>query len=180
MAKASCYINAGFLKTGYTVLKLVPDQLLLHGESWDLNASNYILADSTGLLFSDFNFSSGNQKISINGIAGKDTTAKLSAVFTDFEASQFNDILSVYDVQIGGVTNGSAQIVSVLGKPAMNANLKVKSLLWFTDTLGDAEVNSIWNSRENKIKVDAIVTHGGDKNISISGSYIFKEKGRRT
>lgn len=176
LAKASCYINAGFLKTGYTVIKLVPDQLLLQGKHWALNASNYMLVDSTGFLFSDFNFTSGNQKISLNGIAGKDTTAKLTARFTDFEAGQLNDILSIYDVQIGGITNGAAQIVSLLGKPAMNANLKVKDLLWFADTLGDAEVNSVWDSRESKIKIDAIVTHGGDKNILISGAYLFKEK----
>jgi hypothetical protein len=175
-ARASCYINAGFLMTGYTVLKFVPDQLLLQGKRWDLDAANYVLVDSTGFLFSDFNFTSGKQKISINGIAGRDTTAKLSALFSDFEAGQFNDILSVYDVQIGGITNGTAQIVSVLGKPAMNANLKVKDLLWFTDTLGDAEVNSVWDSRENEIRVEAIVTHGGDKNILINGAYIFKEK----
>jgi TamB, inner membrane protein subunit of TAM complex len=176
LAKASFYINAGFLKTGYTVLKFVPDQLMLHGEQWGLTTSNYLLVDSTGFLFSDFNFTSGKQKISINGIAGRDTSAKMTAVFSDFEAGQFNDILSMYDVQIGGVTNGTAQIVNVLGKPAMNANLKVKDLLWFTDTLGDAEVNSVWDSRENKIMVNAIVTHGGDKNILINGAYVFKEK----
>lgn len=176
LARASCLINAGFLKTGYTVIKLVPDQLLLQGQQWDLSASNYMLVDSTGFLFSDFNFTSGKQKISLNGIAGKDTTAKLTAVFTDFETGQLNDVLSIYDVQIGGVTNGTAQIVSMLGKPAMNANLRVKDLLWFADTLGDAEVNSVWDSRESKIKVDAIVTHGGDKNILINGAYIFKEK----
>ncbi|MBK7963890.1 MAG: translocation/assembly module TamB domain-containing protein [Bacteroidetes bacterium] len=175
LAKASCFINAGFLKTGYTVLKFVPEQLLLHGQQWDLNDSNYMLVDSTSFLFSNFNFTNGQQKISINGIAGRDTTAKLSAVFSDFQASQFNDILSAYDVQIGGVTNGTAQVVSVLGKPAMNANLKIKNLMWFADTLGDAEVNSVWDSRENKIKVDAVVTHGGDKNILINGAYIFKE-----
>lgn len=175
-ANASCYINAGFLKTGYTILKLVPDQMILHGEKWNLNESNYILADSTGFLFSDFNFTSGKQKISMNGIAGKDTTAKMSLRFTDFEASQFNDFLSVYDVQLGGLTNGTAELVGITGKPAMNAHLTIQDLRWFNDTLGNAEVNSVWNSRENKVNVEAVVTHGGNRNILISGSYLIKDK----
>jgi len=175
LAMASCYINAGFLKTGYTVIKLIPERLRLNAEEWELNTSNYILADSTGFLFSDFNFTSGSQKIAVNGIIGTDTTSRLSLVFTDFEASQLNDLLSVYDVHIGGVTNGYAQIAGILGKPAMNSDLSIENLRWFGDTLGNAEVKSVWNSKENKIDVEGVITRGGIKNILISGSYLIKE-----
>ena len=174
--RASCYIDAGFLKTGYTVIKLIPEQLLLNGKSWDLNESNYILADSTGFLFSDFNFTSGNQKIALNGIAGIDTTAKLNLDFTNFEVSQTNDFLSVYDAQVGGIMNGSAELVGLMGKPAFNSNMSIENMRWFNDTLGNAEFITVWDSREQKIKVNGSVTHGGDKNILIEGTYLIKEK----
>ena len=174
--KASCYINAGFLKTGYTMIKLIPEQLVLNGKSWELNESNYILADSTGFLLSDFNFTSDSQKIALRGIAGMDTTAKMTLEFTNFEASQANDFLSVYDVQVGGVMNGSAQLVGLLGKPAVNSNMKIENMRWFSDTLGNAEFITDWDSREQKIKVNGSVTNGGDKNILIDGTYQIKEK----
>lgn len=174
--KASCYINAGFLKTGYTVIKLIPEQLVLNGKRWNLNESNYILADSTGFLFSDFNFTSDSQKIALNGIVGIDTTSKLLLQFTNFEASQANDFLSVYDVQIGGVMNGSAQFVGLLGKPALNSNMTIENMRWFSDSLGNAEFKTVWDSREQIIKVNGAVTHGGDKNILVEGTYLIKDK----
>ncbi|MEQ1666243.1 MAG: hypothetical protein ABL927_12805, partial [Bdellovibrionales bacterium] len=45
-----------------------------------------------------------------------------------------------------------------------------------SDTLGNAEFITIWDSREKLIRVNGAVTHGGDKNILIEGTYAIKEK----
>ena len=54
--------------------------------------------------------------------------------------------------------------------------MSIENMRWFNDTLGNAEFITVWDSREQKIKVNGSVTHGGDKNILIEGTYLIKEK----
>lgn len=176
---AAFSINAGFLSTGYTSIKVIPQKLLLGGHAWTLDSNNYILADTTGLLFHEFAFSRDTQSIAINGIIGADTTAGLLISFHQFEAAQLNDLLSGYHVNIGGVTNGTATLSGLTGKPALNADLSVKDIQWYGDTLGSAEFYARWDSKEDKVTVNGEVTRGGVKNIQISGAYYILGKGDR-
>ncbi|MBL7924297.1 MAG: translocation/assembly module TamB domain-containing protein [Bacteroidia bacterium] len=173
---ASCYIQAGFLSTGYTMIKLLPEKLLLHGRAWNLSPSNYILADSTGLLIHDFSFSSDSQRLDLSGVVGKDTSSTLQVEMVRFDISQFNDFLSVYNVNLGGIANGKVSISSLLGKPALDSDLEVKQLTWYRDSLGDAELQTVWDSRENRVDVEGTVTRGGTRNIHVSGYYLIREK----
>lgn len=176
---ASFYINSGFVNTGYTNIKIVPRKLLLDGNAWSLDPNNYILADTTGLLFQEFELSSGDQKIAFNGIVGSDTTARLQVRFHDFEAAQLNGLLSIYHVNIGGITNGTASVSALGGKPALNADLDVKNIQWFGDTLGSADFYANWDSKLDKVSVVGEVTRGGVKNILITGDYYILEHGDR-
>ncbi len=173
--RASLYLNAGFLSTGYTKIQLVPEYLVLAGNTWQLDARNYILADSTGLLLYEMNFVNQQQLLSLNGIVGKDTTSKLSVVLKDFEAAQVNDFLEIYNVNIGGIINGEAQISGLTGRAAFDSDLQIKHVRWYNDSLGDAEIRTRWDSRMNKVEVEGTVTRGGVKNIQISGYYQILE-----
>jgi hypothetical protein len=177
MTAAAFRINSGFMNTGYTNIKVVPEKLLLKGSAWNLDPNNYILADTTGLLFHEFEFSRDTQAIAINGVLGADSTAKLEIGFTNFEVAQLNDILSIYHVNLGGVANGTAAFSGLAGKPTLNADLSVKDIQWYGDTLGSAEFFTLWDSKEDKISVKGEVTRGGVKNIQISGDYYILEKG---
>jgi hypothetical protein len=176
VSHASFYLNAGFLTTGYTTIKIVPEDLLLAGKTWSIDNENYILADSTGLLLSKVNFRNEVQELSLNGIVGRDSTAKLAVIFKDFQADQVNDFLSIYNVKVGGIVNGTALISGVTGRPAFNSDLNVQNLSWFNDTLGDTEIHTKWDSRLNRVDVTGIATRGGEKNIQVEGYYqITKE-----
>ncbi len=176
VSHASFYLNAGFLTTGYTTIKIVPEDLLLAGKTWSIDSENYILADSTGLLLSKVNFRNEVQELSLNGIVGRDSTAKLAVIFKDFQADQVNDFLSIYNVKVGGIVNGTALISGVTGRPAFNSDLNVQNLSWFNDTLGDTEIHTKWDSRLNRVDVTGIATRGGEKNIQVEGYYqITKE-----
>lgn len=179
LTDASFRINSGFMNTGYTSIKVVPEKLLLDGNKWTLNPNNYILADTTGLLFHEFEFSRDSQAVAINGVLGSDSTAKMEIDFTNFDVEQLNDVLSIYNVNLGGVANGSAAFSGLLGKPALNADLSVKDIQWYGDTLGSAEFLTFWDSKEDKITVKGEVTRGGVKNIQIAGDYYILDKGDR-
>lgn len=176
---ASFYINSAFLYTGYTAIKLMPRKLLLDGQSWTIDENNYVLADTTGLLLNEFNFINGIQELAFDGIIGKDSSAKLNIGFKDFEAAQVNDFLSIYNVNVGGLTNGSAEISGVFGKPALNADLNVLNIQWYGDTLGSADLKTVWDSKLDQVNVSAQVTRGGVKNINVEGTYYMLDKGDR-
>lgn len=165
-----------FLSTGYTTLKVIPDHLVMNGSTWFLSKENYMLIDSTGVLFSKFDFNSEDQFVGISGILSPDTSAKLKVKFGNFETGNLNDILKIYDAQISGIANGEAEIASLLKKPLIDANLSIQRLCWFTDTLGDANIITEFDGNNNVIAISGDLTHGGDKNFLINGKYYLREK----
>jgi len=165
-----------FLSTGYTTLKVIPDHLVMNGSTWFLNKENYLLIDSTGVLFSKFDFNSEDQFVGISGILSQDTTAKIKVKFENFETGNLNDILKIYDAQISGIANGEAEIASLLKKPLIDANLSIQQLCWFADTLGDANIITEFDGNDNVVAIRGDLTHGGDKNFLINGKYYLKEK----
>jgi len=175
-SQARVRFDTQFLQTGYTTIKLVPEILRLDGQDWTIDDHNYILIDSSGVLLNDINLASGVQHLNLEGIASKDTTGRMLVEFKDFESGNLNDLLKLYDINIGGKTNGTARISSLLKRPAITADLQIETLRWYNDTLGDAVLTSNFNGKDGVVDVNAIVTRGGDKNISVIGQYLIKEK----
>jgi hypothetical protein len=173
--KANVLFDVKYLDTGYSSIKLIPTIMLLKGKEWTIDPKNFAIVDQLGLLFQDFDFRSNEQEVHFGGIIASDTTTSFNVKFNEFEASQLNDVLSIYNVMIGGVVNGEVKIGDVLHKPNLSSELKVKSMQWFNDTIGDAELVTTWNSNIGVIDVSANVTRGGFKNIEVNGKYIFQE-----
>ncbi len=174
-SKAVVQFDTGFLKTGYTSIRIIPIELMQKGQQWTIDPKNLVLIDSSGVLFENFNLTGGIQQLNLNGILAKDTASVMNLGFKDFEAAQFNDFLDIYDVEVGGKINGSARLSGILGKPTLTSELQVDNLRWFADTIGDATLQTEWNSRRGSVSVDAMVTRGGVKNIHVTGEYLMKK-----
>lgn len=168
-------LNAGFLNTGYTALKIVPEKLVNRGVLWDIDPRNYLLADSSGILFSNLVFRSDSSTVALNGIAGSDADAVLEITLNNFQIAQLNSILNYYDASVSGITDGEIDMASVLRTPAINADLNVEDLSWFNDLLGDADVKADYNTESDRIDLKGVVTRGGLRNIFVEGYYQRKE-----
>ena len=166
-----------FLPTGYTTVKLLPYEFVVERNEWKVDPTNYKLFDDNGMLISNYIFSSGNQRVAMNGIIGKDSSSTVSLNLKEFNTSLLRSMLNIYDADIGGVANGKIIVTSLLKDPVIESDLSVKDLSWFGDTLGDADVVTDWNTSKNKIEINGFVTRGGEKNIAVNGEYIIKEKG---
>lgn len=164
-------INAGFLTTGYTAIKLFPEKLINHGVTWDIDPRNYLLADSTGIFCSNLILTADSSRISINGMAGKDPTAVLEVKLEDFQVSQLNSVLDYYDASVRGKAEGEIEIAALFGRPSFNADLNVEELYWFSDYLGDAELKAEFDTETERLNVKGVVTRGGSRNISVEGYY---------
>lgn len=176
-SRFNCGFSVKFLSTGYTSVKLVPNEFVVQKQEWSLDPVNYLIFDKSGALVSNLNFKSGDQEVSINGILGYDSTSTLKVRLKDFNSSILNKVLNVYDAEIGGIANGNISIASLLKNPVIQSDLSVKDLSWYGDTLGDAEMVTSWNTPNGKIDVNGFITRGGLKNIAVNGAYIFHNDG---
>jgi len=176
-SNAAIRFDTDFLQTGYTTIKMIAEKLTLNGQTWDIDPRNYLLFDSLGLLMNEVNFIQNDQQLNLNGIIGPDTSSKFNIGFINFESANLNDLLNLYDVNVGGIMNGGATIRSVTNDPALIADLKVDNLRYYSDTLGDASLSSKFDPLDGVLDVNAIVTRGGDKNIGIRGKYFIKPSG---
>lgn len=169
-------INANFMNAGFTSLHLDPRRLRFGGRDWTLDSTNFMIVDSSGVVFKNVNFRSGVQEVGLAGVLGKSASTIFQVRFHAFDMSQANPFLSSFDIQTGGVLDGEASFAGAFDQPGMNADLTVQGLQWFGDTLGDADILTEWNSIRKQIDVMAIVTRGGKENIEISGHYRDDDK----
>lgn len=169
-------INASFTNAGFTSLHLDPRKLRFGGRDWTLDSTNFMIVDSSGVVFKNVNFRSGVQEVGLAGVLGRSASTIFQVKFSSFDMSQANPFLSSFDIQTGGVLNGEASFAGAFDQPGMNADLSVEGLQWFGDTLGDADILTEWNSLRKQIDVMAVVTRGGKENIEISGHYRDDDK----
>ncbi|MFN5355417.1 MAG: translocation/assembly module TamB domain-containing protein [Bacteroidota bacterium] len=168
-------VLAGFQQDGLTALRVRTEQLLLGGRVWMLDPQNRVLIDTTGMEFHDFVLRSGMQELAFSGFLSAHPESVFSVSFTEFESAQLNPYLSEYGVNIGGVVNGQAAFSGLLTRPAMDADINVRHMRWYGDTLGDADVVCEWDDQRKEIAIEAAVTRGGQQNIELIGAYRFLE-----
>ena len=176
LSRFNCGFSIKFLPTGYTTIKLIPNEFIIQRKEWKIDPTNYVLYDKSGALFNNFNLSSGQENVFISGIIGPDTSSNLNVELKKFDVSILNNVINIYNANIGGTADGKLNITSLLNKPVIQSELSIKDLSWFGDTLGDADAVSIWNTPKGKIDINGFITRGGTRNIAVNGAYIFHDK----
>lgn len=176
MSRALFSIHSEFPREGMATMRFETKEMMLNGNVWTLDTANYVEFDKSYVKIENFNLASADQGLMIGGVAGKDTSDKLSIHFQNFYAQQLNPVLLQYNVQLSGKVNGDAEISAIMTKSIFQAKLHVDTLQWFQDTLGNADVVADYNIETGIVDVDAVVTRGGDKNIIVDGKYIVGKK----
>lgn len=170
-SEVSLGVNASFMNAGFTRLHFDPSILRVAGRDWSLDSNNFMLVDTSGIVFKNVLFRSGVQEVSLAGVLGKSTSTIFRVGFHSFDVSQANPFLSSFSIQTGGILDGEASFAGAFDQPGMNADLSIQGLQWFGDTIGNADILTEWNSIRKQIDVMAVVTRGGSENIEISGHY---------
>ena len=138
-------INIGFDMlfpgNGVTSIKVIPSLMLVDYNKWTLDSTNNLLIDTSGITVNNFNFHSGDQSLTVAGKMSRNLNDKIAVSFSKFNVAVINSLLKIYDTEIGGIVNGTAEVSSVYHKPAVNADLSVSQFSLFNDTLGDAKIS---------------------------------------
>jgi hypothetical protein len=167
---------AMFNRAGQADIRLLPSTIKLDYKYWLVDPANLLAFDSAGLHVNALNFSSAREEIKVNGIISSKEEDALEINLKNFQSAVLNKILKVYDINIGGLANGTIKLNAITGDIKMESDLVVENFSFFNDTLGDAYAIANWKSGSKVIDIDGHIDREKFKNIQVKGQYIIRQK----
>lgn len=158
---------------GNYVFSLRPDSLRLNYKKWSVNPRNKIMFGKNGIVAQDFILSQESQSLSIRSQSSS-LSSPLLLQFSDFQISTITGFVQTDSLLVNGLLNGDATIKNLQTQPTFVANLSIKDLSIYQDTLGvlTAKVN---NETANQYHA-SITLNGHGNDIAINGDYFVKPK----
>lgn len=146
--------------------------LIIHNKRWYFNPENRI-SIGNGTRFENFKmYINENEWLAINGTVGnKNSPNKLDLEFKNFNLDVLKTLFRDYEIELGGITNGTASYGTKNDKPDLTADLTIINFSFYGDTLGDAIVISDFDTEKNRINIDTKITGAAAKNVDIDGYY---------
>ena len=168
------YVLSGALSQVNQGMRFVfnPDSLLLNYQPWQIPADNYIHYDSNGLIVRNLKLSRLSESIYIN-TNGESTRSPLEINFTDFKIKTITQFAEQDSLLADGTIDGRAEIIDLFGKPLFTSDLKIDSLSYEKDTLGNLVIQV--NNKELNAYIAHIVLTGNDNDVQIDGKYLTGE-----
>lgn len=173
-SRIEIYTQEQFLNDRSIILKILPSTIKIENQNWSIDEGNSIKFDSSSAEIKQLALASGNQLLQVNGRISKNPFDVLNLDVGQFNLSIFNQLLSIYDVSAGGITNGVVKLSSLLTKPIAQTDLKIKNLCYYGDTLGDATVLIKYMDDDSKINFDCYIENRGKKEVVFDGYYLMK------
>jgi translocation and assembly module TamB len=152
-ASTNKYYLSGLIRQpsqGTYAISLRPDSLLLNYDLWTVPQENQIIIGSTNISASNFVLQRGNQKLSIQTIAGTGRNP-LQVSFTDFQLATITGFMRADTLVADGRINGQVTFQDLAQQPAFTSSLTISDLNFQRDTLGDLNlvVNTDAGNRYN-------------------------------
>ncbi|MEO6818140.1 MAG: translocation/assembly module TamB domain-containing protein [Ginsengibacter sp.] len=156
---------------------LVPGNLLLNYEKWNMNADNSITYFDKDIAAHNFVLSKNGQELSINSTTTT-TNSPLEIAFKNFKIETLTGFVQSDSLFVNGVINGNAVIKNIQVSPNFVTDLTVSDLSIYNDTIGTltAKVN---NNVANTYHA-AITLNGNGNEVNINGDYNIKPDNQST
>jgi translocation and assembly module TamB len=149
-----------------------PDSLLLNYQSWQIPRDNFIQYDSAGLLVRNLKLSHGAESVSIN-TNGQSAASPLDVAFADFKIKTITQFAEQDSLLLDGTINGKAEVKDLFGKPLFTSDIKVDTLSYEKDTLGNLVIQV--NNKELNAFIAHIALQGHENDVQVDGKYYSGE-----
>jgi hypothetical protein len=151
---------------------LHPDSLMLNYDPWQVSRDNYIEYRPEGLIVHNFRISHEGQAMLINSEPPL-VSSPIQVAFTDFHISTFTHFAEQDSLSLDGILQGKALVKNVLSNPVFTSDLRINSLTFRRDTVGDLSVK-VNNEKANAFAAD-ILLQGRQNDVSLKGEYYTGE-----
>ena len=148
------------------------DTLMMDYNKWAVDNSNYIRYDSTGIIIHHFNINNSGQSLSINSTK-ENMAAPVEVVLKNFHIKTLTNLAEQDSLLMDGVINGNMLVKNVMNNPVFTADIKVDTLTYNTDTVGNIIVK-VDNETANAFNADIALTGNGN-DVKLTGKYFTGE-----
>ena len=148
--------------------------LYINNEKWNMSSGNSIDMDSTGLRITGLTLSRGDQRFGLNGIVSKNSSEPLQFAFDNFSMENINPLISESGFRFGGVMNGKFSIAGLLASLNVSSSATVSNMAFNNDTIGNADIQSVWNDEKKQLDANVKVVKGTKRIIDIEGKYLAR------
>nr|WP_294896748.1 translocation/assembly module TamB domain-containing protein [uncultured Pedobacter sp.] len=157
-------------------LSILPSELLIDNQVWKIKDQVKIKFENSRTLIENFELSSNNQLIAVNGAISKKEEDGLEVVIKNFKLASLSQVTKAYGVNLNGTLNGTANLYGILGTPNLKSDVSVDSLKYNNTLVGDLKAVSVYNNATNKIDVDASVSKDNAKTMDVKGNIDIKSE----
>ncbi len=154
-------------------------RLALGPRLWDIPQST-ITIDSTAINIQNFKMTSGDKALFITGRISEQETDTLTASIRNLDLSYLTQGERQKNLQLKGIINGNVSLSDFYHNPVFLSTLKIKDFSLNKEPLGDAVINSSWDTLTHSIVVDVHTDFGTRKPVSIAGLYTPSTKKLKT
>jgi hypothetical protein len=157
------------------VFKILDHSILLDRQNWIFDPLNELRFSPGHIELRNSVFHDFEESVKLNGVISADVDEDLEIVFENFDLYHLNPLLSLINLNVNGIMNGSTMISSALASPGIDSDLSISTLSINNDTLGDAHLDVEYDTGDKIVYVKARVDKGGVKNIHVNGTYEIGE-----
>ncbi len=157
-------------------LSLLPSDVIIDNQIWKIQDQVKIKFEDSRTLIDNFELSSNNQLIAINGAISKKEEDGLEIVIKNFKMASLSQITKAYGVDLGGTINGTANLYGILGTPNLKSDLSIDTLKYNNTTIGNLKTKAVYNNASNKIDVDATIFKRDAKTMDVKGNIDIKSE----
>ncbi len=158
----------GFPSKSKIVFKFQHPVISMVDSLWKINNDNLIVYDSSRWEIKSFVISHSNQEsIALQGIVANDDTDKLNITIHNINLAN----LKLGGTPLEGEVNGTASISDLFSHPYFTSALNFSGVVFNKEYLGDANINSSWDTLSQSIMIDGHFLYHGTPVLSLTGKY---------
>jgi hypothetical protein len=156
-------------KSPHVEVTVKPTRIFLADSLWQINSA-LITVDSTLVKINQLELTSRNQSVVVDGVIDKDQDSKLDINFHKIDMNSLNSFIAG-DIKLNGILDGSLTLLDVYRRTLFLSNLDVKGLSLLGQPLGDAKIQSRWDSDANEINAELVVENNQNRALHAFGIY---------
>ncbi|HAH24816.1 MAG TPA: hypothetical protein DCL77_13860 [Prolixibacteraceae bacterium] len=141
-------------------VSIKPSRILLADSLWQINSA-LITLDSTLVKVNKLELSNHGQSIMVDGSIDKNKDDKLNIHFNQIDLNPLNTFIAG-DLELLGTLNGTFSIFDIYHRALFLADLKIDGVSLLGQTIGNASVQSRWDSDAEEINAELLV-HSDEK-----------------
>jgi len=150
-------------------ISVKPTRIYFADSLWQINSA-LITVDSTLIRFNKLKLSSHSQSITADGSIDKSTDKKLNILFNQIDLNSLNAFIAG-DLELKGELDGSLSLFDVYRRTLFLSDLKIAGLGIIGQPIGDASIQSRWDTEAEEINAELDVKSGEKNTLHAFGIY---------